>query len=691
MNCEDLNGLDGLQFVPVDAGKKPIPKKWQTTITKYDLSNVEGVGLVCGVPSGNLEALDFDLKYDLSGDLFESYKKSVSKVDKSLLSKMVVQKTRSNGYHFLYRCSVIFGNTKLASRHTTEQERDKTYRDTYSAEIVKDDVDDAIAKSRAEKAYEGDKKRTLIETRGLGGQVVVAPSAGYDFVFGDLISISEITPEERDILITVARSFNEYFEEVIVPKSQQQKKTKGLSPFDDYNERGDIVGLLQNHGWKVVSHKGKKTHFLRPGQTTAQTSGNYDHDLKWFSVFTTSSEFNPEHGYRPYAVFATLECNKDFSEAAKKLLDMGYGERDEPTVKEKAPSTRVIQSRVNVDDDDYSFLATGADYNDYLQQVIDGTLPMGLTTGSPALDEHFLFKEGNMVSINGIDNVGKSKVMWYLLLLAAMYHGWKCIIFSSENTLGSFMRTMMQYYWGKQLHGKFAMSENERSIAKQFIEDHFKLIKSQEDLYNYKDVLNMVKKARKKFPDLKVGLIDPYNSLKIDLSGFSKLSTHEYHYEAMSEIKAYGQATKFGWFINHHAYTGAARQKDGEKKYPAPPGKADTEGGQKIANKTDDFITIHRLTQHPQDKYVTEIHVRKIKETETGGMPTDLEQPVKFEMYKGGTAFLERLEGGGYPVDPIQAWHNKKNGFSEISIFTTEKSTKQWWDRETDDIKGVDF
>ena len=28
---------------------------------------------------------------------------------------------------------------------------------------------------------------------------------------------------------------------------------------------------------------------------------------------------------------------------------------------------------------------------------------------------------------------------------------------------------------------------------------------------------------------------------------------------------------------------------------------------------------------------VTEIHVRKIKDTETGGRPTPLEEPIKFE------------------------------------------------------------
>ena len=178
----------------------------------------------------------------------------------------------------------------------------------------------------------------------------------------------------------------------------------------------------------------------------------------------------------------------------------------------------------------------------------------------------------------------------------------------------------------------------------------------------------MVKKARK-VKKYNYGMIDPYNSLKIDLSGFSKLNTHEYHYEALSEIKAYGQQNNFGWFVNHHAVTAAARTKDGEKKYQAAPNKADTEGGQKVANKADDFLTIHRITQHPTDWMVTELHVRKIKDTETGGRPTPLDFPVKFEMYRGGCAFIERLEEGGQPIDPVHAWHMKRESKqSEIKI-----------------------
>lgn len=674
MNCEELNQIPDIKFMPVRANKQPIHKNWQTNDITYDLTNCEAVGIVCGSLSGNLEVIDIDEKYSLDGNLFKNYKRLIHEVDPKLLSKLVVQKTKNGGYHFLYRCDTIEGNMKLANRPTTDAEKEETFKKTYESEVT-NGKDHARATETAQKSKINDKVRVLIETRGLGGFVVCNPSTGYELIHGDYYSLTKITSEERDILLGVAREFNQIINEVSIPKTALPKKIKGLTSFDDYNNRGDVVGLLESHGWRVVRRQGQKTIFLRPGQATSQTSGNFDEGKRWFSVFTTSTEFEPEKAYLPYAVFAILECNSNFTDAAKKLYDLGYGDRED--VKEKPQSTRVITSRVDVDDQDYSFLAKPEDYDTYLQSVREGTLQMGLTTGSPFLDQYFLFKEGNLVMTNGIDNTGKSVFTWYLCLLAAMYHDWKGIIFSSENTLGAFMRKMIQFYWGKPLHGKFAMNDTEYQIAKKFIEEHFTLIKAQEDLYNYKDIINMVKKAQK-IKRHNYGMIDPYNSLKIDLSGFSKLNTHEYHYEALSEIKAYGQKNNFGWFVNHHAVTAAARTKDAEKKYVLAPGKQDTEGGQKVANKADDFLTIHRITQHPTDWMITELHVRKIKDTETGGRPTPQDFPVKFEMYKGGCAFIERLEEGGIAVDPVYSWHLKNELVQKPMPFEEKLVEKGW-------------
>lgn len=669
MNFQDLNNIDDLQFIPVNAKKIPTVKEWQHLSKKHDLSNCYGIGIVCGKLSGGVEVIDVDLKYDLTGKLFDRYKKLVHEIDDTILPKLVVQKTQSGGYHLIYRCSIIAGNVKLANRQTTDAEKDYTYRETYEAELRKN-PDDERAKQIAEKSKKEDKVRVLFETRGEGGYIMCFPSKGYELIHGDFYGIKEITIEQREILHGIARQFNEVVEEFVVPKFKKEK-TKGLSSFDDYNERGDIVGLLEHNGWKIVGQKGAKTVFLRPGQTTSSSSGNYDHEKGWFSVFTTSTSFDPMKAYLPYAVFAILECNSDYSEASKKLYELGFGDRVEEPKKEKQQSTRVIPSRIDVEQKDMSAFATPQDYNDYLQSVRDGTLAMGKTTGCPLLDKYFLFKDGNLVMSNGLDNVGKTEFIWWLNLVAALYHGWNGIIFASENTIGTFMRRMIQFYWGKPLAGNYAMSQIEFEIAKNFIEQHFKIIKAQETLYNYKDIINLCKIALSE-GKFNYAMVDPYNSLKTDLSGFSKLNTHEYHYEAISEIKAFGQANNFGWFINHHAVTAAIRMRDGEKKYAVAPRKEDTEGGGKMCNKADDFTTIHRITNHPSEWMITEFHVRKIKDTETGGRPTPIDEPVKFERYKGGYAYCEWVDGGQRGEDPIANWHEQRKPEQKKIIMPTQ-------------------
>jgi hypothetical protein len=267
---------------------------------------------------------------------------------------------------------------------------------------------------------------------------------------------------------------------------------------------------------------------------------------------------------------------------------------------------------------------------------------------------------------NGHDNSGKSLVTWYLALLSAMYHDWHWIIYSSENSLGSFMRRMIEFYWGKPLHGYNQINDIEFRIGKQFIESHFTLIKAEDVLFNYKDIINISKKCLQKKYYHSI-LVDPYNSLKIELTPTSKLSTHEYHYEALSEIKLFIKKEGTGMWVNNHAVTNALRTK-GADGMAAAPQKADTEGGGKFSNKADDFLTIHRKTQHPKEWMYSEIHVRKIKETETGGRVTPLEQPIRLIMQQNGCAFVEEDVVANNGVNAVKLWHGRDIKTNEIKF-----------------------
>jgi len=133
--------------------------------------------------------------------------------------------------------------------------------------------------------------------------------------------------------------------------------TPGLSPFEDYNNRGDVVELLERNGWKVVSNTGNKVNLLRPGSTDTATSGNFHTDKRTFSVFSSSTIFDvtdskgDKKAYSPSQVYTILECNGDFKESYKKLLAGGYGEPFSNGHTDKLFKTEVIKvigvNRVN--------------------------------------------------------------------------------------------------------------------------------------------------------------------------------------------------------------------------------------------------------------------------------------------------------------------------------------------------------
>lgn len=639
MNFTDLNNIDGIQFMPVLKDKAAFIKEWQKNVKKYDYSNAQGCGIVCGSLSGNLEALDFDLKYDLTGKLMQSYIDAVNAINPNIFPKMTIQSTMSGGYHLIYRCSEIEGNLHLAHRPTTDLDRQKTYQKTLSdpkkQANPKNLTPEAFQQELiniAQRSHDNDNSRVLIETRGQGGYIACYPMPGYQMVQGSWSTIQQITPEERNVLFEVAYGFNSFFKEAPVSTRVEPKKvTKGLTPSEDYNERGDVVGLLESHGWTYVRKQGGKIIMRRPGETSTKTSGNYDEDKRWFSVFSTSTIFEAQKPYKPYAVFAMLECNGDYSQVTKKLAQMGYGD----PLEKVAENRDYIPSIVDMNtDDDLSFLADDEDTEDYIRKWRDGSFELGLTTGIPELDKYFRFKRGNLVIGNGLDNVGKSSMFWYLLLLSSILHGWKHIIFTSENSAGAFKKKIIEFYTGKPIS---SLTDAEYVEANVFFKKHFRFIKNGEKLYNFQDIINLTKKTLVNFKADTL-LIDPYNSLKVE----SK-QTYEYHYEVASKLKLFGEHEDLCIYLNAHVGTAAAKRKD-SKGFTLAPGKEDTEMGVMFANKADDFLTFHRLTDHETEFMYMELHVRKIKETETGGRPTPKSKPILFRPISGIVGFSQISE-----------------------------------------------
>lgn len=595
--------LLGFSTIPIGKDKIPLGK-W--TENQHSIINPNGnfkgcygIGLVCGAVSGGLEVIDIDCKYDLKGTLFSEYKLLINQLDKGLLKKMVVAKTQSGGYHFIYRCDKIEGNLKLASRHTTEEEK---------------------------KDNPKDKVRVLIETRGEGGYIACFPTPKYSFIYGSLDKVSTISENERETLFTAAKTFNEVFKEAIIKKEYKSVMVEDSNPFEDYNRRGDVIGLLETEGWELRLQRGNQFLLNRPGGT-GKWSADWNNEKRLFYVFTSSTEFEEGRAYNATGVLSTLMFGGDFALTAKWLKENGYGD---PAVPYKQKDAK---SKIVIDDNDYSFVATSKDCDEYINQVRDGTFKMGLSTGFPELDNYWRFKEATLVIANGHDNVGKSNVFWYFAVLSARFYDWTWIIFSSENKVGGVKKKIIEYAYCKSIK---SFNELELRDAYVWFDAHFTLILNI-DLYTYSDMLIMGRKLLKLKP-YNAFLIDPYNSLWRETN-----DTHEYDYKAMNEFKLFITQTKCSIYLNCHAITEALRRKYPKESelhgYPMPPDKSDTEGGGKFSNKADDFLVIHRMPQHPNHWMNTEIHVKKIKENETGGKQTFLDSPFKMRMIKGSIGF----------------------------------------------------
>lgn len=257
-----------------------------------------GIALVCGKISGNFEGIDVDSKYDLSGKLFRQFIDLIGSHDRNLRDQLVIAETRNKGYHLFYRCPIIGRNTVLAKRSATEQEQ----RDNPHVKV-----------------------KALIEIRAEGGIIIVPPTSGYRFIQHDIRKIPTISSAQRNIIFKSAEHFNQVQREINHQKIISRYDDDPNSPYNDYNRRGDFIELLQRHGWIIVKRRGSKTVFRRPGDTTNYSSGDYCSKLGLFTVFTPNTEFDAYKGYRPYQLFAILECGKDYRLAAKKLLEMGYG------------------------------------------------------------------------------------------------------------------------------------------------------------------------------------------------------------------------------------------------------------------------------------------------------------------------------------------------------------------------------
>jgi len=359
------------------------------------------IGIFCGQVSGGLEALDLDIptKKDpgfipgsVPPPLHQPWLDLVKDHGaEELVNRLVLERSPSGGLHYYWRCSSIRKkgdvNKKLA--HVLIK------KDANGKEIYKD----------------------CIELQSSGFFVVCHPSPGYELLQGSLEAIPEITPEERDLLLSLARRLDQKPVEAYVATSEQKSSPKPgqTRPGDDFNQRGTWDEVLD--GWTMLNrHWNGLRLVLRPGKTNGHSGGigqgtMGDHLIVW----TDQTDLDPHVGYSKFHAFTILHHQGDYSAAAAALSSKGYGQSSFSAQPPAPPSTEEAESLDATEEAESLCLIpyTTGQWKQDLSRVTAGR-----KSGYPSLDKIAMIPEGAITIVAGRPNMGKTTVL--LNLLAGM-------------------------------------------------------------------------------------------------------------------------------------------------------------------------------------------------------------------------------------------------------------------------------
>lgn len=303
----------------------------------------DGLGVVCGVVSRNLEMFEFEgravnegyparfaaaLDEHGMGDLWPR------------LTAGYLEVTPSGGLHIFYRLDVAPRiNTKLARRPSTPEELAE-WKATQQASI--DAEEDEKVRANRQRAVDrvtsGEQvPQVLIETRGEGGFTVVAPSSGrthptgkaWRLLAGGPATIPTITEDERDALFAIATLFDTMPEKKAPPRPATSGAGRSsddeLRPGDDFNAKADWADIIGPYGWTHTTNYGQTRGWSRPGKSrgTSATTGRNGSDNLF--VFTTGTEFEELKPISKFRAYTELEHRGDYSAAARELRRQGYG------------------------------------------------------------------------------------------------------------------------------------------------------------------------------------------------------------------------------------------------------------------------------------------------------------------------------------------------------------------------------
>lgn len=304
----------GFSIIPVNDDKTPKGSWKRNQEIPYSIDEIDSIdsntwAIITGF--NDLEIIDFDLKVlstlkeqnELWAEILKFLKDNIDDFDK----KFSIYKTKNKGYHILYKCKVIAGNTKIAKL----------------------------------KGH----KEAIIETRGKFGYAIL-----YDDCINNInyANIQEITEEDRTILWSCLKTYNYVDDLPVEPKKEKHEFQEAeIACWDDYNNKTDIFDVVGSD-FSIVANHTKKYIIKRHGSSSPHSGYIYKEDNRMF-LFSTGTIYPHEKQITSFIAYCWKNHNGNLSEGAKDLYQKGFGSRLKSKLKELKEEIQV-QPIINKDD-----------------------------------------------------------------------------------------------------------------------------------------------------------------------------------------------------------------------------------------------------------------------------------------------------------------------------------------------------
>lgn len=245
------------------------------------------VGIITGFD--DLECIDVDLKvFSTAQERKDFWSEFYGYLNDNILDfteKVVIYKTKNDGYHIIYKSKRCANNTKIAKLKGHEQ--------------------------------------AVIESRGKYGYIFLYPNNNVTkLTYEDIDYISDA---DREIIWSFSKMYNYIEPEPEIKPKVKEFQSVGITPWDDFLQRHSVLDIIQSD-FSIVKRLSNKIIIKRHGAQSPH-SGYIFNDSDCMYLFSTGTIYPHEKLINAYQAYTIKEHGGDFSASAKELYRLGYGDR----------------------------------------------------------------------------------------------------------------------------------------------------------------------------------------------------------------------------------------------------------------------------------------------------------------------------------------------------------------------------